>query len=285
MTWRTEWAALSNQIQGLIEAGHFLFQVQATRDKSTENQVVFKNVFRPHSEVIRDNIQKFLEMYESNISTPAVKCMKNFITTYQSLCSNREWTRIATVQTALTLLASFRSEVSYHLSDIQAVSRRLTERAFIHLQRSIVADPSIRERWKKAFDVGEPHCEKLGAAHLLSHGVWAFKTSAEGERTDLILCEPLRDLSTIQSAAEALVLTEWKAVRDPQKELKRKAEQAFKQAKRYACGLLAGLELANYRYLVIVSQDNVDMPADLIEDDVNYKYFNVAVDPSTPSRS
>lgn len=283
MTWRTEWAALSNQIHGLLEAGHFLFQ--ATRDRKTENQVVFRNVLQPHSELIRDNIQKFLEMYESNISPPAVKCMRNFITTYQDLCSNREWTKIVTVQTALTLLASFRSEVSYHLSDIQAVSLRLTERAFIHLRRSIVADPSIRERWKKAFDGGERDCEKLGAAHLLSHGVWAFKASAKGERTDLIFGEPLRDFTTIQSVAETLVLTEWKVVRNPAKELKRKAEQAFKQAKRYARGLLAGLELANYRYLVIVSKDNVDMPADLIDDHVDYRYFNIAVDPSPPSRS
>ena len=162
----------------------------------------------PHSESIRQDIKRFSETYGSYISSASVACIKRFLDNYENL-SDHEWTKLHNVQASLTLLASFRSELNYQCCDIQSVSSRLTERAFVHLRRSIVVDATVRERWKKAFVAGERRCEKLGATHLLSHGIWAFKASAEGERTDLVLGEPLTDLAQVQSTAEALVLTEW----------------------------------------------------------------------------
>ena len=100
---------------------------------------------------------------------------------------------------------------------------------------------------KRRLEKGETHCEMLGAAHLLSHGIWGFKASAKGERTDLILGEPLTDLSEVESTAEALVLTEWKVVRKSN-ELQDKAEEALEQAKRYACGVLV---VSNWRAIAI----------------------------------
>ena len=61
---------------------------------------------------------------------------------------------------------------------------RITERAFAHLQRSIIADDEIRKKWLSAFSDGETKCEKLGSVHLLSHGVWDLKLMLKrGERT------------------------------------------------------------------------------------------------------
>jgi hypothetical protein len=156
------------------------------------------------------------------------------------------------------------------------------DRAFLHLQRSIVADPSVRERWKHAFDEeGEVACERLGAAHLLLFGIYSFKANAEGERTDIILGERL-SLSEVEKASEALVLTEWKMVsRD---NLEKTAEHAFQQARRYSAGSLAGFELASRRYLVMVSERSLPMPPPRIEDVVTYEYRNIAVDPRVPSR-
>ena len=131
--------------------------------------------------------------------------------------------------------------------------RRIVERAFIHLQRSIVVDPSVKKLWTEAYDGGEVRCEGLGAVHLLLHGIWAFKASATGERTDLVLGQPLTDLSQAEASAEALVLTEWKVIRNS-KELDTKAEQAYRQASAYVKGVLAGFELAECRYLVLVSK-------------------------------
>jgi hypothetical protein len=58
-----------------------------------------------------------------------------------------------------------------------------------------------------------------------------------------------------------LVLTEWKAVKTDGS-LGAQIRQVRKQADRYAQGVLAGIELAGYRYLVVVSLDFLPIPTD-----------------------
>ena len=99
---------------------------------------------------------------------------------------------------ALSALASFRAEFSYLLTDTNAVGRSLVAWAFTNLQRSIVADEVFGNRWRAAFNAGEIVCEKLGSCHLLLHGVWAFKASAQGERTDLVLDRERTNISMWQ---------------------------------------------------------------------------------------
>ena len=120
--------------------------------------------------------------------------------------------------------------------------------------------------------------------HLLLHGIWAFKSVAPGERTDLVLGTRLEITPQIESAAEALVLTEWKVVRKASG-LRTQADQAFLQARLYGTGSLAGFELSSRRYLVIVSENRLDMPSDRSESGVDYQYKNIAVTPSSPSKA
>lgn len=181
-------------------------------------------------------------------------------------------------------LQKFRSDFNYLTSDLEGTALRLTARAFLHLQRSIVADHSLREKWKGARAQHEMACEKLGAVHLLQHGIWSFKVDSAGERTDLILGEALTDqaLGDVYLSAEGLVLTEWKLA--TQSNSKRKYQEALTQAERYARGSLAAIELKSYRYLVIVSEDFLkDVPSDIEKEGIFYKYINIAVDPSSPS--
>jgi hypothetical protein len=105
---------------------------------------------------------------------------------------------------------------------------------------------------------------------------------ATGERTDLVIGEPLTDLADVERSAEALVLTEWKLVPAPNQRDER-IRQARMQASRYGRGVLGGLELARYRYLVLVSKHALDMPVDDTQDDVVYRHINIAVDPKPPS--
>jgi hypothetical protein len=154
------------------------------------------------------------------------------------------------------------------------VVRNLVERAFTHLQYSIIADSHVRATWNSAFNEGEAACERLGGTHLLLHGIWAFKTNAPGEPSDLVLGTRLEITPQVERAAEGLVLTEWKVVREP-KELTSKAAEAFIQARLYGMGSLAGFELATRRYLVIVSKDRLTMPQSRFEGLVRYQYENV----------
>jgi hypothetical protein len=279
--WRTEWKAISDRIQGLLDAGRFYLESQLVRREDSYN--VANGELLPHIRRVVEALETFHADYQALLPPTAVACLKRFIE------RSRRWdftpgalSGLPAVQGFLTVLVSFRSEFTYQISDSSAVAKRLSERAFTHLQRSIVADLSIRERWAKAFEVGETACEKLGGTHLLLHGIWAFKVNAEGERTDLVLGEPLRDLAEAERTAEALVLTEWKLVRT-ESELAEKIRQAHAQAARYASGALAGFELAQYRYLVMVSKPVLRMPPDGSEGEIIYRHLNIAVDPKPPS--
>jgi hypothetical protein len=182
------------------------------------------------------------------------------------------------------LLASIKGNVDRLLADSEVVWRATTERAFEHLQQTIVVDPDARRRWKDAFEENEPACERLGAIHLLWHGIWGFKVHAGGERTDLVVGE-LIDAATIGRAARAgtaLVLTEWKRV--TQKLSVPAATQAIeKQVKRYRRGSLAGVELKRTCYGVLVSKKHVPPPSDRAFADFAIRFVNLVVDPDTPS--
>jgi hypothetical protein len=282
MTWRTEWKAISDRIDGLLTAGGFYLSSLSIR--SEDPYAVADRELLPQAQQVFELLGNFRDCHKAVLSPIATACLEGF------LQRAGKWYRrppnglkgLSVIQGLLTALASFRSEFTYQISDFSAFAKRLTERAFSHLQRSIVADPAVREKWRKAFHDGEISCEKLGGAHLLLHGIWAFKANAEGERTDLVLGEPLADLSEAEKAAEALVLTEWKLVRAAS-DLSQQIKQAHAQARRYASGIMAGFELAIYRYLVLVSEDTLEMPADLFDADVTYRHVNIAINPRPPS--
>ncbi len=282
MNWYQEWQALSARIQGLLDAGSFFYN--ALQHSSSDDLSVRKKVLLQNAEKIFAGLNDFLKEYKSTLPAEASKSLNRFLDNIKdfNFRPNQGMVR-GSVQFALTSLAAFRSEFSYLIADTQAVTLRITERAFVHLQRSIIADDEIRKKWLSAFSDGEPKCEKLGALHLLSHGVWAFKAHAEKGRTDLILNEPLSDTSMIEKTSTALVLTEWKVVRQIN-EIDTKIREAYEQTKLYTAGVLSGIELANYRYLVMVSKKSMTMPADLIEGTIIYRHINVPVDPDTPSK-
>lgn len=187
------------------------------------------------------------------------------------------------VAVAITALESFRIELDHLLTDADEVTRSLAIRAFLHLQRSIVADSAVRERWVFAYSKGEVACEKLGACHLLLHGIFAFKAVGAGQQTDLVINEPIVLDDDIRRASQGLVLTEWKVVRTPE-QLKTQCEAAYKQASRCSRGILNGFPVASTRYLVMVSEEVMKMPEPTTDGLTTYEYRNVAVSPSVPSK-
>ncbi|MCY1023962.1 hypothetical protein [Pyxidicoccus sp. MSG2] len=225
----------------------------------------------------------FKTRFALDIPTGAIAAIETFVTAHGTLFSERGKPNMDEIAVLYTLLLSrVRAQVDYFLADKQARARRAVARAFTHLQRSLVADEDFRMKWQKAFKKGEETCEKLGAVHLLLHGIWAFKADAKGGKTDLVLREPVRDEEAV-SAADAMVLTEWKRVRG-EDDAEKKAMEAFHQAEHYARGTLAGFELSSHRYLVLVSEDSLPtVPQVPSPDGRTYEVRNIAVAPSTPS--
>jgi hypothetical protein len=286
MSWYKDWQALSARIEGLLDAGTFFYN--ALQHSSSDDQGVRKKILLKNADKIISELNKFLKQYQSVLPREASESLSNFLKLpdIEGLNFNPDPGQVrGFVQFALTSLAAFRSEFSYLIADTQAVARRITELAFIHLQRSISVDDELRNKWLTAYTKhGEPKCEKLGALHLLWHGVWAFKAHADKGRTDLILNEPILDTSIIEQSAVALVLTEWKIVRQ-ENELKAKIQEAFDQTKLYSSGVLGGIELRNCRYLVMVTDKCMEMPKDFVDDMITYRHINVAVNPDIPSKA
>ncbi len=283
MSWLIEWQALSARIQGLLDAANFFFNSQ--RNCSSDDRGVREKILLKTAMDIESDLAKFREGFFSILSAQACECIERFLLVVKGLGQYGQTGKgflPADVQLLLTGLSAFRAEFAYIITDNQAMVRRITERAFIHLQRSVVADCDIRQKWQQAFSEGEVRCEQVGAVHLLSHGIWAFKVNAEGGRTDLVMNEPLPNFSQIESAADALVLTEWKLVR-AESELSDRIDSAKRQVGIYASGVLGGIELTNYRYLIMVSEHSMKMPDDQVVDNNKYRHINIAVAPLIPS--
>lgn len=282
--WTTEWHAIKKRIGGIREAGIFFLRADTGETRNSAGEII-RNVDETVQRLVHFN-----EIYGALLPPEAHLRVAAFLKRYNdafgglyppgSPNANAYDGAVA----VYTYLAAFCAEFEYLISDTSEVIRSLTERAFLHLQRSIVADNAVAEKWQHAFRSGELACEKLGAVHLLLHGIWAFKTIGAGERTDLVYNEPRMIDTDAQRASVGLVLSEWKVVHSLS-ELESKSLDAYQQAKRYSHGLLAGLDISATRYLVIVSEDHFPMPAPRIETDATYEYRNIAVKPSTPSRS
>jgi hypothetical protein len=271
------WQALSRRIQGLVKAAQLC---------TPNDSYSIVNRLGDQALKILGDLERFRASFSHSLSPAAMTAINDCVRSDvdinpAKLLRNTNTTgvlRKEQIWSALILLAAFETEMTFTLSDVQAAIRARSERAFSHLNRLIVVDSVIRERWNDALKSREVACEKLGAVHLLWHGIWAFKVSAEGERTDLVYPDPEGE-----RFADGLVLTEWKVARTDNEAQKRFYEARI-QAKRYAEGVLAGNELRAFRYLVVVSHDHITVPKNFEDEAVVYRHINIVTSPSTPSQ-
>lgn len=282
--WNSEWNAISSRIAGIVDASTFLFQNSLTdkRGHESSTQVLIANC----DETAKATLD--LQRYGEALPIKANDALLRFETYWEAVCSrDSEPIRVPYVdfqrlEQRVVLLASIRSELDHLLVDQNAIIRSHVKRAFQHLDRSLVADREIRQKWIKAFEEGETACEKLGAVHLLLHGIWAFKANSVGERTDLILGNQLVVNDEMKGAAHGLVLTEWKLVK-PNDNPEVVKDEAKSQACRYSGGGLAGFELDSERYLVLVAEEEFDKPKDEAVGSMLYKVVSLVLNRKTPS--
>jgi hypothetical protein len=274
------WTALAARIRGLIDASHLAAELFT---KSNDSLGVMVDLGNHASAILSDLLafSKSLDESEKDAKAAIHRVASKIGPILMDHNSTSDMRQIY-VRTSIVALAALEGEISYLLRDSQESIRSRVERAFEHLNRLIVVDDDVREKWGAAYGKNEVACEKLGAVQLLSHGIWAFKVDAIKGRTDLVYQEPL-DIAGVKRAGEGLVLTEWKKHSggdDPGNLFK----AARDQAQRYAEGVLRGTELTHYRYAVLVSQHEIKVPGDFQEGQVVYRHINIAVEPRTPSR-
>jgi hypothetical protein len=277
MNWLEQWRALSARIDGLIRAGEFLlaaFQIH----KSDVFRVVSKS-FQPELQAIIGEIKNLGNAHASELPEKARESLNRFVSRGWGKEENRGEVDIQ----ALAPLAAFRSEFEYLLRDLEVERRSLVELAFEHLRRQLVVDDDVRNKWGNAYDTHETACEKLGAVHLLAHGVWAFKVQAPGAATDLVFGDPIEKHSVVvRQTARALVLTEWKVVRDSEN-LMVKAQEARDQTQAYSTGVLGDIELKGTRYIVLVCGQGLEAPTDVKTGALTYRHIVIPIRPESPS--
>jgi hypothetical protein len=288
MSWHKEWQSIQICIAEFSTICNE--HVAALGVNASESYRTVGLIIIPMANDIASRITEHGKRYSAQLSEPAVTLLEEFkansVPFIAGLGDNSNTAKLpSTIAHISTLFRRFKSDFNYLTSDLEGIVLRLTARGFSHLQRSIVADESIQKKWIAAYKKGETACEKLGAVHLLQHGIWSAKINSTGERTDLVLGEPLSStsMSEVESSAEGLVLTEWKIASTSNSEQKYK--EAMNQVKLYSQGSLASLELRRYRYLVVVSEQQVDVQPDLLDDGVIYKHVNIAVKPLPPSKA
>jgi len=283
MSWHREWIAIERSVTDFSEICSDF--VSALNANSSDSLGTMKNVILPMAEEIADRITVLGERYKTQLPNNVLELISKLDSVhFDSGYASNTLKNPTAIAHFSSRFQKFCSDFNYLTSDLEGTVVRLTARSFIHLQRSIIADESIQEKWKIAISKNEMACEKLGAVHLLQHGIWSFKVDGIGERTDLVLGEPItdRELNDVYLSAEGLVLTEWKIAN--QLNYLKKYQEAQKQAERYTRGSLASIELKSYRYLVIVSNELLsELPNDIEKEGVIYKHINIAVSPSTPS--
>jgi len=220
--WLSEWRAICARISGLHKAAAFTAEMlpDHKRDYASGTAIALIG----HANRIGESLMSFLDQFGPALPDQARNSLKHF-------CLNRQKGKFFADTTArppatellpsIALLLSFQAAFEYLVSDSEYLTKTLVGRAFVHLRSSIAADRKVRQSWIEAFNRGEPACERLGASHLLLHGVWSFKASAEHARTDLVLSDPRTDWDEPRRAAQGLVLTEWKRVAAPERPTKR----------------------------------------------------------------
>jgi hypothetical protein len=284
--WKSEWEALSARIAAIVDAAGFLFQSvgTGTKDQPITTDTLLENCARTAKVVLS------LEGYGKALPQKAWDALGRFKTLWANVKTPRGLIPSAQLQERVVVLASIRSELDHLLADHDEVIRSHVIRGFEHLQRSLIVDEHLQKRWLTAFRTsrkGETSCEQLGGVHLLLHGIWAFKASATGERTDLVLGTKLAVNQDVIASTHGLVLTEWKLIRKGDSAIKQK-EEAKSQAKRYAGGSLVGFELASERYLVLVAEEefaekDIVQLGDEKDGQITYKVVPIVLNRTSPS--
>ena len=278
--WLERWRALAARMEGLVRTGEFL--VAAFQVHGSDVARVFEKSLSIEFKAISDAITELGQNHGAELPPNALDALKRYES--HGWYRHVEKTGGATwaVQ-VLAPLAAFRSEFEYLIRNTEVEIRNITELAFEHLRRQIVVDESVRKKWQDAFKRHETHCERVGAVHLLGHGIWAFKVQSKAA-TDLVYGDPIDTrMQTARRIARALVLTEWKLVKDSN-EINKIALNARTQAAIYAAGLLGDLELKRTRYIVLVTKQDVKPPDDETDGrGITYRHVVISTDPKSPS--
>lgn len=273
MSWINHWKTIGKRIDGISALSTPYFE--AASASGSDYYGIGSNYVIVSAREIAEEIIK-LKVYE--LPSEILNAISRFERIFK-----KDFSGLSGTGAAIIALGIIKSEIDFFITDHEIATKERAELAFKHLQRSIVVDKTIRKKWTDAYKVSEPELEKLGSIHLLYHNLWGFKVHGEGERTDLVLSEPIHT-NQVTSSGSTLLLTEWKKAQS-ESDIERKTKEALSQTKRYKAGVLGASELKKTVYLIIVTLSKVDFETTYTENGIDYRRLVLAVNPPSPSKS
>jgi hypothetical protein len=278
MNWIARWRAISAHILSLGDAGNYLLQAF----QSNEGNYGGVNLVLRGLEQIGRELQAFFDQYRSQMPPYAEKYLLERLQHYYEMTHALDQAPSSGKIQGVAAVLMIRAHFEYLIHDTEVEGRNATDLAFEHLRRLIVVNEKTREEWTAAFEQREERSESLGAVHLLSHGIWAFKITGSGAATDLVYQEPLVQSPILQRTARALVLTEWKKAKDDST-ARAQSESAIAQAQLYASGVLGDMELKRTRYIILISPCHLGTLPDVEKDGITYRHIMVPLGQKQPS--
>lgn len=285
--WDLQWSRIDNKINGLVEAAHLVFQVQpkGLNVQSFDWPLTvasIRDTLVPLCMEVRTDAQSLHDLWHKNLPQEVLVVLSSFLSGIPLNLELKEDHVTRTFLDLLTRIAAFRTKINFLLATPERQAVRRIRRAFRHLQWSIATSERTREDWQEAFEQGEEACERMGATHLLSQGIWAFKVSTPEARTDLIL----RGLSGTEPSpereADFMLLTEWKLTKK-NTDHEPLIRAGIAQAALYGGGVFHGIEVLSHRFVIIVSRETYGEPEMRMEAGTAYHVISLAVSPLTPS--
>src|SRR5258708_6131781 len=146
MVWRSEWAAIAARIDGLMDASRFLLDAFGGVDLDAHQSVRLQ--IMPEARGLGMALRTFHHQHRNHLPDNARRFLETFLQTSAGVVPDATGPMDLQPIVAWQL---FRSQFEYALRDSEQVVVGATERAFAHLQRLIVADPTVGRTWQAAF--------------------------------------------------------------------------------------------------------------------------------------
>jgi hypothetical protein len=150
MTTTDSWIALAARIRGLVDASHLASQLLARNIDASAGLIEL----RKHA----TDILKELGIYAASLGTSSprvVSAIMRLVGTAMPMFNDLNQgpdSRLNNIRSGLVMIAAGEAEIAYLLRDRQAAILSRSERAFIHLQRLILIDADVKQKWTDAFE-------------------------------------------------------------------------------------------------------------------------------------
>lgn len=156
--WKSEWQSIESRIAGLQSTASLVLAASGIHTNGLAYEALSNFALRPTLPDVLGALVAFGDAYVSVLPERSSEYLKKGIERiFEVIGRERSRWQQASWQAAFNataVLVGLRAEVASSLVDNDALGRRITERAFEHLQRSIVADEGCRSRWEAAYQAG-----------------------------------------------------------------------------------------------------------------------------------